>query len=1239
MRWMVLGLRRLRPLTVAAMLVCAGSISHITWPSSDAPVASAPLKDGALGPLTLSKSGLAARALLSTAVQASRADAPTQGCGIAGRVTFAGSPVEGVRVELFDYVPATLAGDVQRGDSRTTGADGRYVFPPIKDLKPDHALYVRFLNTRAAPADNDRLAVWFGPDVTRDDLTAEGCTKTDVDDLEISDVRLDQPASSGSKFAWGTPFAWFPRTLPPGAGRDRFKVCFAEWHTKKDLKVCIPAMAIEGTTLVPDRAARPVELIDGEDFGWYVRVERGGSAFGTSRWMHQIQFEGVVPAPSPTDTPTQTPTMTATPAVVVTAERPSATPTASGTATPHPPTLTSTATVTPVPPPDVTPVCPGDEVRGRLEVHLPPAPLRADVLLVFDATGSMQPTIDAAKSNAQQIMSELASVIPDIQFGVSFLRDYPDPDPYRLVQPITGDRTLVQSALGSFAAGGGGTGYQEAYTRALYESYADPSVGWRAKARRFVLVFGDQVPHDDDLNSGIANAPFNPGSGWCGDPNNCMLDWGRDGTLGTSDDLDFQEVLEDLKNQDITLLHIAAETGFGAAWRDAMVRYWDQWAKVVNPGGSSVPLDSASSLPTTIVDLVRSAGQQIGRLAIEVAPGSYSGWVSTSPPELTNLVIPSPGGRTEYFEFAIQVPPTEPLNTLHVITLRAIGDGVQYAERTLRLYTAPSCVPPPTVQPKGRFIIGIPSSTRHRFPGTYASTKRLVRRSGPASGVAASGIQVQNLDGARTLNATAYFFPQLVPYDRPPTSPTPPAYPIEVHGIPPHASANLYLPKLGLPFGIFSAAMLDEIDLKLAAVVRTNWMDTGAAALYHNAAPGFELTVPVVVREFNGQTSIISVMSDGNDRLVEVEMSFFARGSAAPVTPTLRFPLQPYEGVTFDLLDSHPAFDALGSGFLGSARLRLVFGPEPARTDTGAYISAISYVNTRSSKRAVWGFEAVPSAGKDSQAAEKVFVPLWRSRHTGGALPTDRMDTGIAVVNPNDRPVTVIVDAFPTDNLDVSAQCRSVGPFSLLPVTIAPHSNHVFYQGPGTTDPFPDDCFGSAVVRTTQPGDTILAVVNDAQNLRQLAAAYNAIPATQAHRELAVPLFRSLHGANHLTTGIQVMNVGERTASMRIDFLAPLGPGAILIDGCGIACSALVPPMQSHTWYPPSIAAIGPNTVGSAIIFSSEPAVAVVMDVPMSGCCVDTAAYTAIPMFGVPMPGARPLVTKERNRSIATFVP
>lgn len=1168
----------------------------------EAPVARMPVA----GPVPQTKAGGGDQAIvLRLEAQPAGAD---QGCGISGRVFDAGQPAVGVQLELYEHKPGAAGTTAERGRD-LSDAEGRFRFPPIRSLAGDRALYVRYLNRLSRPQmDDHRLSAWYGPDVRV--LSPEGCAEGG--EFDLSDPRLIEPAPD-ARLPWETLFRWTPRSAA-GSDKDRFQVCFADWGSGKQL-ACLPDRPIAGDAYRPGPAERPALIPDNVKLGWYLRLSREGDAFGYGRWQQPITF---IPGPSLTPTPA----VTAAPSGTATAQGGEVSPT-------PPPSVTATATMpaTPTstvsPPPDATQVCPGDTVKGQVAVHLPAAPLRADVLLVFDATGSMGDVIASAKDNAQQIIASLRAIVPDTRVGVAYVRDYGESDVYRLVQPLSDNAGRLQASLGDFVADGGGDGLQEAYTRLLYEAYADPQVGWRPDARRFIVAFGDQVPHDDDLNAGLTSPRYNPGGTWCGDSSfPCILDAGRDGIKGSADDLDLQTVLQELRNQEITLLFAVTDSGFGGDWRDNIVDYWRQWAEWTSPGGSAVPLESAADLPRTIVDLVRQAGSRIGRLVLEAQPPEYARWLTSRPDEMRDIFVPS-NGAIATFDYELLVPGNTVIPSTHAIDLVAIADNVEMARQRVVLHVPEICIKPPTVEPSGRFRIGVPAAALRDFPGTWSSLGRLLRRSGPASGRANSALQVQNLDGERTLNARAYFFPQRVPYTRAKGSPPPQVFPVEVLGVPPGGSSNVWLPRLSLPFGIFSAVMLDDIDLPLAAVVRTDWTETGAAALYTSVKPSYELVIPVALRRYYGQSSVISVMSDGNDRPVEVELSFYRSGSATPVSPALRFQLQPYEGATFDLLDQHPAFQALGDGFAGSARLRTVYGLDPARTDDGAWIGAVAHVNIGSSKRAVWGFEAQPAGTNSSAAAAKLYVPLWRSRQRG-ALPADRLDTGIAVVNPNDREVEVVVDFYTTDNLSASDACRAMASFSTAPRRIAARSNHVFYQGPGGGN-YPDNCFGSAVVRTTDSRDTVLAVVNDAQNLSQLSAAYNAIPAGDAADKIAIPLFRNRHGAHQLTTGIQVMNTGERTARVHIDFISPIGPGGVQLSGCGIACDAVVPPLRSHTFYPPAIEAIAPNTAGSAIIESSEPAVAIVIDYPLAGtCCVDSAAYLGLPWTDKPLPGKGP---------------
>lgn len=381
---------------------------------------------------------------------------------------------------------------------------------------------------------------------------------------------------------------------------------------------------------------------------------------------------------------------------------------ACGTVTAPVPT-TPTPTRTPSPTPTlVATLCPGQSVSEVKNIAIPAAPARADVLFAFDTTQSMGGVLSSAKTNALAIMNNLSAVIPDIQFGVADLRDYPVAPygdagdwAYRLRQGITGNRSAVSAAIGATAAGGGND-YPEAYTRLLYETGTDGAIGWRADTRRFVVMFGDDVPHDDNLNEGITSPRVNPGSAWCGDTSaGCVRDPGRDGVPGTADDLDLQAVLDQVRGHRTTLLYVVS--GGGSTSRDNLVDYWRQWARRTNTGGDALPLADASALPTAIQNLVTSASRRISRLELRTVPPGYQSWLTVTPPAYVDLDVP-PGGTSVRFDVVIRVPEGTAPGT-YAFEVKAIGDGAVYGGQGVTIHVPTSCVPTHTPTPT-------PTSTR-----------------------------------------------------------------------------------------------------------------------------------------------------------------------------------------------------------------------------------------------------------------------------------------------------------------------------------------------------------------------------------------------------------------------------------------------------------------------------------------------------------------------------------------------
>ena len=132
-------------------------------------------------------------------------------------------------------------------------------------------------------------------------------------------------------------------------------------------------------------------------------------------------------------------------------------------------------------------------------VDLPGSIPKADVLFSFDLTGSMGGAINTAKARALEIMNSLDALITDSRFAVASYMDYPDyysscgyattygdesygDYAYNLDAPMSADRTAVSSTINSLVLGYGGDGPQN-YTRVLYESYADATIGYRAGAK------------------------------------------------------------------------------------------------------------------------------------------------------------------------------------------------------------------------------------------------------------------------------------------------------------------------------------------------------------------------------------------------------------------------------------------------------------------------------------------------------------------------------------------------------------------------------------------------------------------------------------------------------------------------------------------------------------------------------------------------------------------------------------
>lgn len=130
-----------------------------------------------------------------------------------------------------------------------------------------------------------------------------------------------------------------------------------------------------------------------------------------------------------------------------------------------------------------------------------------DIELAIDGTGSMAPAIARAKSEGARAVTGVSSLLPDTRFGVVVFRDQGNPaGEYELLQPLTNDDRRVQDALNRITTQSNpspNNGAAESYNLAFHNAYSDPRLGWRASARKIVVVLGDAEPN----GAGAAGVP------------------------------------------------------------------------------------------------------------------------------------------------------------------------------------------------------------------------------------------------------------------------------------------------------------------------------------------------------------------------------------------------------------------------------------------------------------------------------------------------------------------------------------------------------------------------------------------------------------------------------------------------------------------------------------------------------------------------------------------------------------
>jgi hypothetical protein len=330
---------------------------------------------------------------------------------------------------------------------------------------------------------------------------------------------------------------------------------------------------------------------------------------------------------------------------------------------------------------DIT-LCPGDCYTEIKRVDLEAPPLYVDIIFGIDATETMDRVLAQLQLDAMFIMTDTRTIVGDTNFGCVSHRDYPGFHedycgysalygelgdwPYRLEQDITHDLFLVETAIKMLVAGGGGDG-PDSYTRMLYESYADPAIHWRYTARKFLINFADNIPHDPDFLACLGLSPSCSG-----------LDPGRDELHRTADDLFILPTVDEMLNQEITLITLLPHGD---------VLLWDCYA--ARTGGQAKRFVSYTDIRTHIYDMLITQLFYARKLELKTEPG-YEDWLaSVTPPLYSTIVLTTPVSKT--FSIQICMPAGTPPG-IYNFKIYAVGDGGVLAEQAVRVR---HCIPLP----------------------------------------------------------------------------------------------------------------------------------------------------------------------------------------------------------------------------------------------------------------------------------------------------------------------------------------------------------------------------------------------------------------------------------------------------------------------------------------------------------------------------------------------------------------
>jgi hypothetical protein len=336
----------------------------------------------------------------------------------------------------------------------------------------------------------------------------------------------------------------------------------------------------------------------------------------------------------------------------------------------------------------------GQSADQAKNLHLDQLPGKADIVVAIDTTGSMGGAIAQAKTDSSGMVTQIQTAIPGARFALVDFKDYPavvntsampvagfggpGDYPYKLDLPLTGGPTAAatfSTAVGLLSASGGGDG-PESYNRAFFEAVNDLALVYDPGALKFLVVLGDNIPHD------AVQATTYPAC-----PNTAPLtDPGRDSIMGNADDLPTLRVITGLAAANDTLFMISYGGTFSLSC-------YTQLAAAT--GGTAVAGGGGATLGNQIIAAIQAKSSKITKVDLKVTNLAGTGpclfnvtFTPPNPPSYGPYTVPAAGLDIAFTEH-IMVPTTlAPGN--YSCTVTAVVDGVERARETINITVTPA---------------------------------------------------------------------------------------------------------------------------------------------------------------------------------------------------------------------------------------------------------------------------------------------------------------------------------------------------------------------------------------------------------------------------------------------------------------------------------------------------------------------------------------------------------------------